>query len=251
MTKELSVFIITKNEEANIETCLKSVQHMADEIIVVDSGSTDKTLEIAEKYGAVVYTQNFTSFTEQKNFALSKATGKWVLNLDADEALSPALQEEIKAIINSTDKSGFWIPVNNEFLGREMRHSGLHRQLRLRMAKRENASYIGGKVHESLHISGPIGILKNVIIHRPYKTIKQYFLKFNFYTSLAAETMYEENKKLSHLQLLRPPFEFFKLYILRLGILDGLEGFLWAYFSANYSFVKYAKLWNLQKNKGK
>ncbi len=245
----LSLIMIVKNEEENIASCLESVKGLADEIIVVDDMSTDGTAAIAEKYGAKVFQRKFDSFTLQKGFALSKATSDWVLNLDADESLTPGLKEEIKNTISNTDKNGFWIKINNEFLGRVMKHSGLYGQQRFRLARRAGATYEGGKVHETLTISGPTGVLNAAISHRPYKTIEQYFKKFNSYTTLAAESMFEKGKKFSAFQLLRPPFDFIKLYIFRLGILDGPEGFLWAYFSSQYAFVKYSKLWHLQKEK--
>lgn len=244
-----SLIMMVKNEQENLPACLDSVKGLADEIIIVDDMSTDGTLRVAEQYGAKVFQRKFDSYTLQKGFALAHATCEWVLNLDADESLSEELKKEIRAVTSATDKNGFWIKINNEFLGRAMKHSGLYGQKRFRLARRAGAKYVGGKVHETLFVDGPTGALEHAITHRPYKTIKQYFDKFNKYTSLAAQSMYENGKKFSYFQLLRPGVDFFKIYFLRLGFLDGTEGFLWAYFSAQYPLVKYAKLWNLQKTK--
>ncbi|MDR1684797.1 MAG: glycosyltransferase family 2 protein [Elusimicrobiota bacterium] len=242
MTIKLSLIMIVKNEADNLASCLKSVKGLAQEIIVVDSGSQDETVSIAQSFGAKIYKRDFDSFTLQKNYALSKAAGEWVLNLDGDEALSDALREEIKNTLPATDKAGFMLPIANEFLGRKMKHSGLKRVMKLRLAKRAQAAYTGGKIHEALRVEGPVGVLKNIVTHRPYRSIHQYFNKFNFYSTLAAQSMHERGKKFSYLQLLRPFFDFFKTYVLRLGFLDGLEGFLWAYLGAQYPLVKYVKL---------
>lgn len=246
---KLSLIMMVKNEEENLPLCLESVKGVADEIVIVDDMSTDGTLRVAEQYGAKVFQRKFDSYTLQKGYALANASGEWVLNLDADESLTSELKEEIKNTISNTQKNGFWLKINNEFLGRLMKHSGLYGQKRFRLARREGASYVGGKVHETLFVEGAVGTLQNGITHRPYKTIKQYFDKFNRYTTLAAETMYENGKKFSYFQLLRPPLDFIKIYFLRLGVLDGLQGFLWAYFSAQYPLVKYAKLWNMRRIK--
>jgi glycosyltransferase involved in cell wall biosynthesis len=250
MKAELSVFLITKQEEDNLKTCLESVKDIAAEIVVVDSGSTDKTVEIAKAYGAAVYFKEFTSFTEQKNFALSKVTKPWALNMDADEYLTPALAEEIAQTIQKEDtKDGYFLIRSTVFLGRHMHHSGIAKEDCLRLVKTHNAKYTGGRVHETLEVKGTKGTLNNIFMHNTYTSIQQYFDKFNRYTSLAALTMSEKGKKFNPVQLLRQPFEFAKIYILKLGFLDGLQGFLWALFSSFYPVVKYAKLWDINRKK--
>ncbi|MGB2579853.1 glycosyltransferase involved in cell wall biosynthesis [Elusimicrobium simillimum] len=245
----ISLIIITKNEEHNIAACLKSVEGVADEVILVDGQSTDNTVKIAESLGAKVFTRVFDSFTLQKGFALAQATKDWVLNLDADEKLSEELKKEILETVKDTDCNGFLLPSKNIFLGRKMNHSGLKGNYKLRLVRRSaNARYEGGKVHEVLTADGKTGKLKNVIDHTPYTSIYQYFDKFNKYTSLGAQTKYDQGKKFNPIQILRPPFDFFKIYIIRLGILDGFQGFLWAFFSSLYPFVKYVKLWEIRKN---
>jgi len=250
MKAELSVFLITKQEEANIKTCLESIKDIADEIIVVDSNSSDKTVEIAKSFGAQIYFKDFFSFTEQKNFALSKVTKPWALNLDADEYLTPKLAAEIKKLLTSAVKeNGFYLKRSSVFLGRKMKYSGMAKELCLRLVKTSAAKYEGGRVHETLKVEGQTAALENCFMHNTYTSIKQYFDKFNNYTSLAALTMAEKGKKFNPVQLLRQPFEFIKIYFFRLGFLDGLQGFLWALFSSFYPVVKYAKLWDIKRNK--
>ena len=248
MENNLSVFLITKQEGANLDKCLASIKNIADEIIIVDSGSTDNTLEIAKKYGAKFFHKDFVSFTEQKNFSLGKCSCQWSLNLDADEYLTPALAAEIKKTLNKkTDIDGYFLIRNNIFLGRQMKHSGIAAEARLRLVKTKKAKYVGGLVHEELVVDGKTSTLKNTFMHNTYTSIDQYFEKFNRYSTLAALTMQQKHKKFSVFHLLRAPFEFIKIYILRLGFLDGLQGFLWALFSAWYKVVKYTKLWDISR----
>jgi hypothetical protein len=207
-------------------------------------------LEIASKYKAKIFTRDFDSFTSQKAYALARARGEWVLNLDADEELSPSLREEIRNTLKDTGHDAFLLPISNFFWGREMKHGGLKKQLRLRLARRAKAKYLGGRIHETLAVDGrPAGRLNNIIKHYSYKTLTQYFDKFNRYSTLGAQAMHEQGKKFSAAQFARMPFEFIKVYFLRLGFLDGVQGFLWAAFFAFYPLVKYAKLWELERQK--
>ena len=248
MQNTLSVFLITKQEGKNLDTCLSSVRNIADEIIIVDSGSTDNTLEIAKKYEAKIFHKDFVSFTEQKNFALQKCSCLWALNLDADEYLTPKLAKEIKETLNKNQiYSGYFLVRNNIFLGRKMKHSGIASEKRLRLVQTKKSKYVGGLVHEELIVEGKTAVLKNTFMHNTYTSIDQYFEKFNRYSTLAALTMQQEHKKFNIFQLTRAPFEFIKIYFLRLGFLDGLQGFLWALFNAWYKVVKYTKLWDLSR----
>lgn len=249
----LSLFVITKNSAKTLETCLQSVQGLADEIVIVDSFSEDKTKEIANKYGAIFYQKEFINFQDQKQFALDKCTGKWVFNLDADEELSPLLKKEITEIINSEVKEKlFFIPEQVTFLNRPMKHSGLTGKFHERLAYREGTKYIGGAVHEKLFNDGPKKCLKNYYYHTPYISIEQYFEKFNRYTTLGAQKLYDEGKKFKFFYLFRQPVDFIKIYIFRRAFLDGMQGFLWAWLSSTYPTVKYAKLWFLEyRNKCK
>lgn len=249
MTKpRISLFIIAHNEEHNIAKCILSAKNLVSEVIVVDAYSTDKTALICRDLEAQVFKRAFDGFAGQKNFALSKASGDWVLNLDADERLSPQLAEEIARVILHTDCNGFNLPFHNYFLGRQMRFSGLNKETHLRLARTAKASYGGGLVHEGLKVEGPVGTLKNPVNPYSYDTIETYFRKFNCYTSLAAQQMHANGKRFSLLFVLAAlPFEFVKRYILKLGVLDGIRGLIWASFSTFYVFVKYMKLWFLEQ----
>ncbi len=250
--KELSVFLITKQEAANLKQCLESIKDIAAEIVILDSGSTDGTLQIAEDYKAKVAFKEFSSFTEQKNAALAMCTKPWALSLDADEYLTPTLQKELKELLSSDkidEKEGYYLKRSSVFLGRTMKHSGVNNEKILRLVKTNKARYTGGRVHEVLEIEGQTGELENIFMHNTYISIEQYFSKFNRYTSLGALTMAERGKKFNFFQLFRVPLEFFKIYFLKLACLDGMQGFLWALFSSFYPSVKYAKLWEIYHNK--
>lgn len=248
---KISLVMITKNEEKNIAKSLESVKDLVNELIIVDSGSTDNTIKIAQSYGAKVFKRQFDSFSNQKNYALSLAMNEWVLHLDADEALSNELREEIKnAIENNTEYAGFILIRTNFFLGKRMKHSGLNKEERLRLAKKSLSKYVGGCVHERLEVKGKICKLKNVFCHYTYPNLNGYFNKLELYTTFGAIKMLNENRKSTTIDIIfRPLFEFIKRYVLKLGFLDGFEGFIWAVLGSYYSFIKYIKLYLLLKEK--
>ena len=250
MPERISLFIIAKNEETKIARCIASAKDLVSEVIVVDGYSKDKTAQIAADSGALVFQHTFEGFAAQKNFALSKVSSPWALNLDADERLSPELVKEIRQTLPHTSHAGFHLAFSNYFLGKEMKHSGLNKEHHIRLVRTAQAKYVGGLVHESLKVDGTVGILHAPIEHYSYDNIESYFRKLNKYTSLAAMQMFKNGRKF-HLSfvLITIPFEFIKRYILKLGFLDGIRGFIWATFSSVYVFVKYMKLWLLEQNK--
>ena len=246
--KDISLFIIAKNEGEKLASCIESAKGICSEVIVCDSGSTDNTVEVAEKLGAKVIQHDFIGFADQKNYALDACTGKWALSLDADEVLTKELAEEISAIPDDTEFNGFNIHRVNYFLGGRMNHSGLNNEYILRLIRIGSGRYREVLVHEGLEIEGKIARLKNEMLHYSYADLENYFNKFNKYTSLAARDLMAKGKKFSLLgTLFRLPFEFMKRYILKLGFLDGIRGFIWASCSTFYVFVKYIKLWSLMK----
>ena len=246
--KDVSLFIIAKNEGDKLKACIESAKEVCSEIIVCDSGSTDDTAKVAEEMGAKVVQHDFIGFADQKNFALSQCTGKWALSLDADEVLTKELADEIKAIPDNTDFNGFDIHRVNYFLGGRMNHSGLNNEYILRLIRIGSGKYRDVLVHEGLEISGKIGRLKNEMLHYSYADLANYFTKFNKYTSLAARDLKAKGKKFSLLgTIFRLPFEFLKRYVLKLGFLDGIRGFIWAACSTFYVFVKYIKLWDISR----
>ena len=183
----LSVVIITMNEEANLARTLQSVA-WADEIVVVDSGSTDRTREIAESFHAKFFVEEWKGFAAQKNFALEKASGDWVLSLDADEEVEPALADEIRSTLAANPSAaGFWIPRKNFFLGRWIRHGGFYPDPKLRLFRRGAGQFEDRLVHEDVQVSGPTAKLKNHLLHHAYPTLESYLEHMNRYSSLGAE----------------------------------------------------------------
>ncbi len=249
---DLSVVIITYNEEANIGRCLLSVPKKA-EVIIVDSGSTDRTCEIAESFGARIFRRDFTSFSEQKNIACSHATRTWILSLDADEALDPNLQGEIRAICNEPDIpqtiSGFRLKRRLVFMGRVMRY-GKTTDFPVRLFRRGSCRF-EGTVHERLTISkhNTARLKKGCLFHYSYKDLTDYFNRFNRYTSAIAQDHWRENKKVKMVtHIFRPWFEFVFRYFILLGFLDGYAGYTYALISSLYAYIKYSKLYEFDMN---
>lgn len=245
MFNKISIVIITKNEEENIKECLESVQ-WADEIVVVDDFSADKTLEIVRQYTDKVFLQKWLGYSEQKRFAFTKAKGDWILSLDADERVSAELQEEIKLVVkHSQNYDGFYLPYKNYFLGKWIEHCGWYPEYHLRLFRKEKGTIKKTEVDESISVKGSIGYLKNSIIHYSYRSISQYFEKFNRYTTLVAQEIktIKNRKQLIWLILTKPLRAFKKAYIKQKGYKDGMQGFILCVFSFFYWFVLYAKYW--------
>ncbi len=239
----LSVVIITKNEEANLPRCLASVS-WANEIIVVDSGSTDDTREIAWEAGATVHEIEWRGFGPTKAFGVTKAINDWVLSLDADEEVSPALAEQIKEMLaTGTNYHGFDMPRRTRFLGRWISHCGWYPDRILRLFKRGHGGIDDAQVHESVVVDGAIGHFDGDLLHHSYPTVEHYFSKSNRYTTLGAAEAFRKGKKAGLGSIvLRPLASFISHYIVRQGFRDGLEGFLISVFSAIAVMTKYAKL---------
>jgi len=245
----LSVIIITHNEERNIVECLESVS-WADQLVVVDSRSTDRTAELARTLTSNVFVEEWSGYGGMKNFALSKCRNEWVLWLDADERVSPELRAEIESVIreNSHGMSGFEVARRAYFLGHWIAHCGWYPGYVVRLFRRKGASFTTSRVHERLNVDGSVGRLKNDLLHFTDDTLYHYFTKFNRYTTLAAEDLAEQNYRFSLYDLaVRPPFSFFKMYVLRRGFLDGMPGLILSLASSAYVFCKYAKLWETQR----
>jgi len=248
----LSVCIICWNEALNIRRCLESVV-WADEIVVVDSESTDGTLAIAREYTDAVFQRPWTGYADQKNHALSKAHGKWVLSLDADEAVTPALREEILAEIARPEaKDAYRIPRRSFYQGRWINHSGYYPDRQLRLFRREKARWVGGRVHERVEIQGDVGTLKNDIFHYPYHGVLSGQLRtVDNFSGLMAADMHEKGKRFHSICLVsRPLFKFLEVYLLKGGFLDGLPGLVIAVTSAYALFARYTKLREIEKGLG-
>lgn len=237
--KKIAVLILTYNEEHNIVECIKSAD-FADEIIVIDSGSTDHTQEIVENLGVIFYHHVMTGFADQRNFALLQTQADFVFYLDADERLTAAAGLEIRALIEVGDYA-YQIKRINIVFGQSMKYGAQSPDYSLRLYPR-NAIHWNGKVHESAVVGLPIKKMKNVMYHYTYTDWNKYFIKFNQYTTLMADRMHDDGKK-THLSdlTIRPWFAFFRVYILKLGFLDGKMGFIFAMLHGYYTFAKYVK----------
>ncbi len=248
---ELSVGIITFNEEKILGKTLESVKEIADEIIIIDSFSTDKTVEIAQKYGARVFQEEWKGFGPQKNSVIDKCSGKWILLIDADEVLSRELINKIKDILNDNNEYDVYeINRCSVCFGKEIKYGGWSGQYATRLFKNGDVKVSESLVHEEFISEKKKGKLKEKIYHYTYLTLEDYFKRFNRYTSLGALEYYKRGKKASGIHIVfNPIYKFFRMYILRLGFLDGIEGLLLAVISANYSMVKYYKLREIWKNK--
>lgn len=246
----LSIVIITLNEEANLPRTLESVK-WADEIVVLDAGSTDRTREIAESFHARFIVEPWKGFAAQKNSALQKATGDWLLSLDADEEVEPALGQEIRETLSKNPaQSGFWIPRKNFFLGRWIRHGGFYPDPKLRLFRRGKGAFEERLVHEDVRIQGPTAKLQNHLLHHAYPTLDSYLEHMNRYSSLGAEMAVARRQVgFSFLDIvIRPRLTFFYNYFLRGGFLDGREGLLLHRYHADYVSWKYAKAWERGRN---
>lgn len=238
---KLSVVIITKNEEKNIERAIKSVKEIADEIIVLDSYSTDKTAEIAKKLGAKVYFREFTSFSDQKNFAISLASNDWVFVLDADEEVSEKLRENIKKVLENPKYDCYLINRKTYFLRKFLNHT-LYPEWRLRLFKKGYAKY-EGELHEVVKCYGKAGKVKGDLYHYSFENLKDFVLKNINYSEKSAEILRRKGKKVKTFDIIfRPLWAFFKFFILKRGFLDGWRGFLISFSYAYFTLLKYSFL---------
>jgi|SRR5438270_1282120 len=248
----LSVCIITLNEERNIARTLKSVKDIADEIIVVDSGSTDATTSIAQSFGAKVFVESWKGFARQKNSALEKAGCDWILSLDADEEVSPELAGSIKALLQSAQMpqlQGYRMNRRNMYFGRWIRRSGYYPDPKLRLVRRDAAEFELRDVHEDIKMQGEQGHLKGDLIHHAYPTLESFIEHANRYSSLGAGMVVRERKAGFSVVniILRPMVRFLWSYIFRGGFLDGREGLLVLMTHAAYVSWKYAKAWEISR----
>lgn len=250
MLIKISGIIITYNEEKYIERCLSSMINIVDEIIVVDSYSTDRTKEICEKFNVTFIERKFKSFGSQKNFAVKQATYDHVLCLDADEALSDTLKTSIIKVKNDWQKDAYWFKRRNYYCGKWLKYSGKYPDKKLRLFHRKKARWINRLVHETVEADYPknTACLQGDLLHLEYYTYFEHSKKIDQYTTLSARYYFEKRKKSSlwHITY-RSCWAFFKAYFIKLGFLDGLQGLIVSYFSAYSTFLKYVKLYGLQK----
>ncbi len=244
---KLSVIIITKNEENHIKQCLASVA-WCDEIIIVDCGSTDNTVELCRHYTNKIFiTDDWPGFGPQKNRALAKATGEWVLSIDADEQVTTTLQQEIKQTITHATESAFRIPRRSRYCGRWIKHSGWSPDYVTRLFRRSCANFSNDLVHEKILLQGNIGTLKTPLLHYSFESLEEVLEKVNNYSSANAQMHYAKGKKSSLSKaILHGLWAFLRTYLLRAGFLDGREGFMLAVSNAEGTYYYYLKLLFIQ-----
>jgi glycosyltransferase involved in cell wall biosynthesis len=238
----ISATIITCNEERNLPRALES-HRCCDEILVVDSGSTDRTMEVAQRYGARVLEANWRGYAGQKNYAADQATHDWVLSLDADEALSEDLEGEIWQLKkNGPEFDSYTMPRLAQYLGKWILYSGWYPDRKIRLFDRRKATWIGEFVHESVRVEGTVGQLRGNLLHYTCGSLTEHIKTMDRYTTLAAEELaaHKRTVGLRHL-VVDPAWAFFKTLILQQGFRDGLEGLTIAYMAAMYTYLKYAK----------
>ena len=249
MSEKLSVLIPTLNEEGNISGCIDSVREIADEILVMDNFSTDRTAEISRAAGAIVHQRKFDHFAANKNAGIDLLQNDWVLILDADERLTPPLREEIRTAILKPEAEAYAILRDTFFCGRMVRcwsGRGVVRLFRKGKARYDPERF----VHEHLIVQGQTGTLRNPMEHYTFRSHDQYLPKIQLYTRLAALEAFQRGDRASIAALIfSPPLRFFKNYVLRAGFLDGIPGLLISWLSAYSMYLKEAKLWEMGNSK--
>jgi len=246
----LTATVITLNEAANIRDCLASLA-FADEILVIDSGSTDGTADLARAAGARVIERDWPGYPEQKDFAASEAAHDWILSIDADERVTPELAAEITGVLNQPgDRAGFRVPRVTFHLGRWIRTTDWYPDYQLRLYDRRRASWASEPrrlVHESVTARGPVGLLRHELQHYAYRDIAHHHDTMQRYTTLAARQMAAAGRRAGLFDLMvHPPAAFLRNYVLKRGFLDGSTGLIISAMNAHYVFLKFAKLWAIQ-----
>ncbi len=240
---KISATIIARDEERNISRAIESLR-CCDEIVVVDSGSSDATVQIAEKHGARVIETNWRGYAGQKNWAAEQARHDWILSIDADEALSEALEGDIWLLKkNGPQYDAYTMPRMAQYLGKWILHSGWYPDRKVRLYKRDKARWHGEYVHESVKVEGTVGSLESNLLHFTCESLSEHIKTMDRYTTLAAAEMIAQGRKVPwHKMVLDPGWTFWRTYFLQRGFLDGVEGMCIAYMASMYTFLKYAKV---------
>ncbi|UPO97387.1 glycosyltransferase family 2 protein [Cetobacterium somerae] len=249
---KLSVAMITFNEEKILRKTLESVKDIADEIVIVDSGSKDSTEKIAREFNAKFYTELWKGYGPQRNSAIQKCQGKWILNIDADEEISEELKNKIVQILenDNSDKEVFKINRLSVCFNKKLKYGGWGTSYAIRLFKKNSGFFNNNSVHETFETQKRIFKIKEKIYHHSYLTMEDYFNRFNRYTTEGAIEYYNKNKKVSIVNIVvNPIYKFLKMYIFRFGFLDGVDGFVIASTSSLYTMIKYFKLREIYRNK--
>ena len=245
---KISVTVITKNEEKNISDCLKSVS-WADEIIVVDSESSDRTVELAKQFTDKIFIRKWEGYVPQKRYALSLAANEWVLSLDADERITPELKEEILNL-SPGDFSGFKIRRKNFLMNKEITSCGWEKDYQLRLFKKDKTDLDERLVHEKFVTEGIFGTLKNPMLHFTFSSFENFLAKINIYTSLKAQELFKKKKKVGAWTIFSHTVSaFFAFFFIRRGFKDGVYGLIISLLHSVSTMMNYIKLWELQNRK--
>ncbi len=254
--RTLSVVVITLNEARNLGRCLESVQRVADEVVVLDSFSTDETVAIAGRFGARVVQQAFAGYAQQKRNADALATGSWILSIDADEALSPELESSIAAFKKSVAPPAFKaykLSRLTNYCGNWIKHCGWYPDKKVRLYKKGTGDWVGENLHEAWALAGEnaqYGLLAGDLLHYSYYTLSEHVAQFNTFTEIAARTAVAAGKDCAVLKIwVAPKWRFFQMFILKRGFLDGYAGYLVCKFSAVAAQLKYAKIRQYHRQK--
>jgi len=245
----ISAVIICCNEEEKIERALRSVQGIADETIVVDSGSQDQTIEICRRYTDRIYQRHWEGYRRQKQYATDQARNDWVLSLDADEAVSPELHAELSQwrCAVADNWNGYHVPRKTHFMGKWIEHTTWYPDWQLRLFRRSAGRWEGGRVHESFKVSGAIGRLRGHLYHYTYSSLTEFLQQLDRFSSLAAADLFERGVRANLYHMVaNPPLVFLKNYVLKRGFRDGPQGFVVSILSSASTLFKYLKLWELQ-----
>jgi glycosyltransferase involved in cell wall biosynthesis len=243
---KITATIITVNEERNIARAVESLR-CCDEILILDSGSTDRTVELAANLGARVIEAGWRGFAGQKNWAAEQASHDWILSLDADEALTEPLEAEILALKKAGPRcDGYTMPRMANYLGRWILHSGWYPDRKVRLYRRSKAKWVGDFVHESVQVEGKVGHLESNILHFTCESLSEHVKTMDRYTTLAAQELVARKETVPLARLLfHPPWTFARSYFFQRGFQDGVEGLMIAYMAAFYTFLKYSKTRNM------
>ena len=247
---KVSVYVIAYNDEPNMRACLESVAGWGDELIVVDSHSTDRTAAISREFTDKVHQLDFNGFGRLRNEAVALTTHEWVFSLDSDERMTPELKEEIRSMLDrGPDADAYFVPRKNYFLGRWIKHCGWYPDYRQpQLFRKDRFRYREELVHESFNCDGPVGFLQSPALQYPFRDIDHYVAKQDRYSDLMARRMAEQGRRFSSHQLITHPLgACLKMYVQRAGFLDGMPGLILSGLYGYYTFMKYAKFWELAK----